>query len=88
MQDKTPVLNKLAPPGITRDNHYVSMAALRRWSTGGTHLFAYRILVSTPKIPEWRRRSIRGLAYHQDLYTVLAGNHEVEKGSSRWMSIV
>ncbi len=53
-------MNKLPTPGITRDSHYVPMAALRRWSNDGTYLFAYRILVSTPKVPEWRRRPFAG----------------------------
>lgn len=78
-------MNKLPPPGITRDSHYVPMAALRRWSIDGTHLFAYRILVSTPTVPEWRRRPIRGLAYHRDLYTVFAGWQELDD-FERWLS--
>jgi hypothetical protein len=85
MQEKTPVLHKLVPLAIARDSHYVPMAALRRWSTDGTHLFAYRILVPTPKIPEWRRRSIRGVAYQRDLYTVFTGDHEADD-FERWIS--
>lgn len=78
-------MNKLLPSNIARDSHYVPMAMLRRWSTNGTHLFAYRILVSTSKVPEWRKKPIRGLAYHRDLYTVFAGSQELDD-FERWLS--
>src|SRR5688572_3033152 len=63
---------------IARDSHYVPRATLRRWSDDGTHVFAYQILVGSAKAPEWRRRAIRGLAYHRDLYTRFAGGQEVD----------
>ena len=58
---------------------------LRRWSDDGTNLYAYRILVSSPKVPEWRRKSIRGLAYRRDLYTVFGGGEELDD-FERWLS--
>ena len=61
---------------ISRDSHFVPRATLQRWSDDGVHVFAYRILVSSPKVPEWRRRPIRGLACHRDLYTVFNGGQE------------
>ena len=61
------------------------MALLRRWSTDGTHVFAYRVLVSSDKVPEWRRRSIRGVAYRRDLYTVFAGGRELDD-VEKWLS--
>lgn len=77
--------SNLAQLGIARDSHYVPRAMLRRWSSDGTHLFAYRILVSRSEVPKWQRRSIRGLAYHRDLYTVFAGDHELDD-FERWLS--
>ena len=71
--------------GIARDSHYVPMALLRRWSTDGTNVFAYRVLVSSPKVPDWRRRSIRGIAYRRDLYTVFSGGQELDN-FERWLS--
>lgn len=64
--------------GITRDSHYVPRAMLRRWSSDGTHVFAYRTLVSTPRVPEWQPKAIRGLCFHRDLYTVFADGREVD----------
>ena len=78
-------MSNSASPGISRDSHYVPMAILRRWSLDGTHVFAYRILVSSPKVPEWRRRSIRGLAYHRDLYTAFACGQELDD-FERWLA--
>ena len=63
---------------MARDSHYVPMATLRKWSADGTHLFAYRILVSSPKVPMWRRRPIRGVACRRDLYTVFSGGQELD----------
>jgi hypothetical protein len=40
--------------------------------------------VSTPKVPEWRRRPIRGLAYLSNLYTVFAGGQELDD-FERWL---
>ena len=71
-------MTKPPEPGIARDSHYVPIAALRKWSQDGSHVFAYRILVSHPRVPVWKRRSIRGLAYHRDLYTVFAGGRELD----------
>jgi Protein of unknown function (DUF4238) len=78
-------VNELPPP-IIHDNHYVPEAALRRWSINGTHLFAYRILVSAQSVPEWEWRAIRGVAYHRDLYTVIAGGKELDD-FERWLNV-
>ena len=63
-------------PGIARDNHFVPQATLRRWSTDGKTLFAYRLLVSHPSVPEWQAKPIRGLASQRDLYTLLSDDVE------------
>ena len=78
-------LKRSVPAGIARDSHYVPQAMLRRWSDDGTHLYAYRILVSSPKVQEWRRKSIRGLARQSDLYTVFGGGEELDD-FERWLS--
>ena len=78
-------LKRSVPAGIARYSHYVPQAMLRRWSDDGTHLYAYRILVSSPKVQEWRRKSIRGLARQSDLYTVFGGGEELDD-FERWLS--
>lgn len=78
-------LKRLVPAGLARNSHYVPQATLRRWSDDGTHVYAYRILIPSPKVPEWRRRSIRGLAYRRDLYTVFRGGEELDE-FERWLS--
>src|SRR6266540_2902777 len=78
-------MNNARSPGIARDSHYVPMAALRRWSHDGRHVFAYRILVAATTVPEWRRRPIRGVAYRRDLYTVFAGGQELDD-FEKWLA--
>jgi hypothetical protein len=55
-----------------RDNHFVPQFYLRRWATSGAQVMAYRTLVSRAEIPEWTSRSIKGIAFHRDLYAVLS----------------
>ena len=69
---------------IARDNHYVSRASLRRWSADDTHVYAYRILVSRPEVPNWKLKSIKGLACQADLYTTLSGDREADE-FERWI---
>lgn len=65
-------------PQLARNNHYVPRAVLRRWSDDGTHLFAYRTLVPADSVPKWRRAAISGIAYQRDLYTLAAGEGDVD----------
>ena len=55
--------------GRKTDHHFVPQSYLRAWGDGGTTLWVYRLLVSHPEVPPWAEKSIRGVAYHQDLYT-------------------
>lgn len=71
--------------GITHDSHYVAQAFLRRWSSDGIHVHAYRVLVSRPQVPEWRLRPIRGLAFQPDLYTSFTGGQEIDE-FERWIT--
>jgi len=52
-----------------KDNHYVSQAYLRRWESSPGKAFLYHILVSNENVPLWHEKSIKGIAYHQHLYT-------------------
>lgn len=70
---------------IARDSHYVPQATLRRWSEDGQRVYAYRILVSRPEVPDWTLRSIHGLAYRRDLYTTFAGGQELDE-FERWIA--
>jgi hypothetical protein len=56
---------------ITRDFHYVPHATLKRWSEDGIHVWAYRILVSHPDVPEWSRHriSVKRVRTHRDRST-------------------
>ena len=64
---------------ITRNSHYVPRATLKRWSDDGTHVHAYRILVSHAKVPEWVRQPIKRITRQADLYTSLEGAEESDK---------
>src|SRR6266481_3728408 len=56
-----------------RDNHFVPQFYLRRWAdSGAAQVMAYRTVVSRPEVPEWSPRSIKGVAFHRDLYAVLS----------------
>lgn len=66
---------------VTRDNHFVPQAYLRRWSDGDGKVWCRRLLVNNPNVPEWRPRPPRALAFQTHLYTkVVAGaaSDEVE----------
>lgn len=57
----------------TRDNHFVPQFYLRRWADNGlSQVMAYRTLVSHGDVPEWAPRSIRGIAFHRDLYSEIS----------------
>jgi hypothetical protein len=66
-------------PDITHNSHYVPQATLRRWSDDGTHVHAYRILVSHAKVPEWKKLPIRRVTRQADLYTTLEGDQESDQ---------
>lgn len=52
-----------------RDNHYVPQTYLKRWGDAEGRVCAYRVLVSHPNVPLWKRASVKGLGYHAHLYT-------------------
>ena len=63
---------------VTRDNHFVPQAYLRRWSHRGTEVWTYRLLVSHAKVPEWVSLPVKGVAFRRDLYTSVVGGTEVD----------
>lgn len=67
-----------------RDNHFVPHAYLKRWAASDKRIWSYRILVSHPDVEPWKRRSIRGVAYHAHLYTRLAAGRETDE-IERWL---
>ncbi len=69
---------------VTRDNHYVPQALLRRWSLDDLKVWAYRTLVSDDRVPRWEQRSISEVAFRRDLYTGLVGGAEVDD-FERWI---
>ncbi len=64
---------------ITHDNHFVPQLYLKQWSDDGHKLWAYRLLVSNQKVPKWKLRAIRGIAYQRDLYTLIKKGQEVDE---------
>lgn len=71
-------------PQITRDNHFVPQFYLKKWSKNGTHIWAYRTLVSHQSNPEWKLRAIRGVAFQRDLYTSIENGEEIDE-FERWI---
>lgn len=69
---------------VTHDNHFVPQFYLKRWSKDGHRIWCYRILVPQAKVPEWKLKSIRGIAYQRDLYTSMVGGQEIDE-FERWI---
>lgn len=51
------------------DNHYVPRTYLKHWGGTDGRIWTYRVLVSHPRMPLWKRFSVKGVAYHAHLYT-------------------
>jgi len=69
---------------VTHDNHYVPLLYLKQWSNDGLQVWAYRILVSHEKVPEWDYRSISQFAFLRDLYTEIQNGEEVDE-IKKWL---
>lgn len=65
------------------DNHYVPQVYLRQWATNG-RVPTYSLLVPHSKVPLWRRHSLKGIAFHQHLYTQIVGGAETDD-LERWL---
>ncbi len=60
------------------DNHYVPQLYLKQWAQNGK-IPTYRLLVPDDKVPVWKSHSTRGIAFHQHLYTYVAGQGETDE---------
>lgn len=70
-------------PNLRKDNHYVPKVYLKQWAKSGK-ISAYRLLVPSDNVPHWKAHSLKGVAYHQHLYTYLAGREETDE-FERWL---
>lgn len=71
---------------LRRDNHYVPRSYLKRWGDDDGRIWTYRILVSHPNVPVWKRHSIKSIAYHRHLYTRVTGGEESDD-VERWLDV-
>jgi hypothetical protein len=72
------------PSEFRRDNHYVPRSYLKRWSLNGSEVSTYRILVPHVNVPLWRDTSVRGICYHEHLYTRIVASGESD-AIERWL---
>jgi N-methylhydantoinase B/acetone carboxylase, alpha subunit len=68
---------------LRKDNHYVPKLYLKQWAHE-CQVFTYRLLVPSENTPLWKRQSLKGIAFHQHLYTYLAGQEETDE-FERWL---
>jgi hypothetical protein len=69
---------------LRSDNHFVPKVYLKRWSTDGLRIWAYRTLVSHQNVPLWKLNSLRSIAFHSHLYTRFSANGETDE-IERWL---
>lgn len=69
---------------ITHDNHFVPQMYLKQWSADGIRIWSYRTLVSHQNTNKWVLRSIRGVAFHRDLYTEVSNGIEIDE-FEKWL---
>lgn len=68
---------------LHKDNHYVPQVYLRQWATKGT-IPTYSLLVPHHRVPLWKCHSLKGIAFHQHLYTQIVGGTETDD-LERWL---
>ncbi len=68
---------------LRKDNHYVPKLYLRQWAQDG-FIPTYRLLVPNERVPLWKKQSLKGIAFHQHLYTYLSGQEETDE-FERWL---
>lgn len=66
-----------------KDNHYVPQLYLKQWAIDGK-IPTYSLLVPHHKVPLWKRHSLKGIAFHQHLYTQIVGGTEADD-LERWL---
>ena len=67
---------------LRKDNHYVPKLYLKQWAHEG-RISTYRLLVPSDNVPLWKKQSLKGIAFHQHLYTYLAGQEETDEFERR-----
>ena len=72
------------PTQLRKNNHYVPQLYLKQWMTNGK-IPTYRLLVPNEGVHLWKDHSLKGIAYHQHLYTYLVGQEETDE-FERWLS--
>src|SRR6267142_2879414 len=70
---------------ITHDNHFVPQLYLRRWAGTDSKVWRYSLLVPHEKVPPWKPSSTAAIAYHQHLYTRIAGGKETDE-VEKWLN--
>lgn len=68
---------------LRKDNHYIPKLYLKQWATNGL-IPTYRLIVPNEKFPLWKNQSLKGIAFHQHLYTYLVGQEETDE-FERWL---
>ena len=56
---------------LRKDNHYLSQAYLKNFVNSDNQINTYNLLVSYEKVKVWKYSSVKGVAYHKNLYTYL-----------------
>lgn len=70
---------------ITRDNHFISQVLLKNWSKDGIHIYTYQTLVPHSSSEIWKIKSLKGVAYQRDLYTVQKDG-ENDDSHEKWLA--
>ena len=66
------------------DHHFVPRLYLEGWSDAEKKVWVHRLLVPDDRVPPWRRRSVRGIAYHRHLYTRRVDGRDLDE-MERWL---
>jgi hypothetical protein len=65
--------------GFRQDNHYVSRMYLELFATSPGYVLTYPILVAHERVPLWKQRSIKGIAYREHLYTRIVAEGQTDE---------
>lgn len=68
---------------LSKANHYVPKLYLKQWAHEG-RISTYRLLVPDERVPLWVPQSLKGIAFHQHLYTYVEGREETD-AFERWL---
>jgi len=69
---------------LTAENHYVPCLYLKHFASPEGTLYRYRILVSRPNVPTWKRVHVSGVGYQTHLYTRVVLGAETDD-IERWL---